>query len=631
MRLKFFSLILVTALLGLFFAYHPLSINADTFSPENISNTPFGSASNVNPDLEIDPQGNLHAIWMVNNNEGSGLHTYYSARPVGGAWSTPELISPLNVSTVSPSMAIENEGTIHVVWGNPVDNVAPVYYISRAPSGSWTAPINLRAGMGRNETTGASIVVDSQGTLHTTWTDTSFSGRYNVAYSTKPKGGQWSTPENLTNTTTGASHVDIFVGSDNTVYLPVNETIANNSPESAVHLFTKQTGGSWVRSQMPGGFGAPSVVGSDGTLYAVYTSSSQVYFSQKSPGGGWSTPVAPVADNSAVDLSPSINLDGNGTVHLLVHRSFNASTFPSNYNLFYSKRSTSGNWSAPQQLTSLGGIETMPHPGFGDSSSPIRINGNSLHFLWQQGRLDNFSSWQIMYGTILANYPPSLGTITASPNPVQVGTSVSASATFTDPDVGDTHTATWNWGDGTTSSGTVTESNGSGTVTESHTYTTSGVYTITLTVTDNNGGVETKPFEFISVYNPTPQGLFTAGSNFISPAGSGLSGLARFGLSYKYLGGVPVENRQFTMKATNFEFNAITTTSLVISNGKGTLTGTGTVNGLGTYDFLVTGLDNGDTIRIRIKQGDTVIYDTQPGAADTADPTTSVTGQVIVN
>lgn len=119
MRLKFFSLVLATSLLGLFSVYHPLSINADTFNPENVSNTSFGSASNVNPDLEIDPQGNLHAIWMVNNNEGSGLHTYYSTKPVGGAWSTPQLISPLDVSAVFPSMAMENEGTIHVVWETP--------------------------------------------------------------------------------------------------------------------------------------------------------------------------------------------------------------------------------------------------------------------------------------------------------------------------------------------------------------------------------------------------------------------------------------------------------------------------------------------------------------------------------
>ena len=63
-----------------------------------------------------------------------------------------------------------------------------------------------------------------------------------------------------------------------------------------------------------------------------------------------------------------------------------------------------------------------------------------------------------------------------------------ASASFSDPGTGDTHTATWEWGDGSTSAGTV----GSGAVgPNSHTYTTPGVYTVQLTVTDNQGATST--------------------------------------------------------------------------------------------------------------------------------------------
>jgi N-acetylneuraminic acid mutarotase len=207
-----------------------------------------------------------------------------------------------------------------------------------------------------------------------------------------------------------------------------------------------------------------------------------------------------------------------------------------------------------------------------------------------------------------ANNPPVVNTISVSTNPVQVNTPTTASANFTDADTADIHTASWNWGDGNTTTGTVTESNGSGSVSDSHTYSTAGVYTVTLTVTDNHGASGTSTFQYVSVYNPTSQGLFSAGQHFTSPAGAypqntSLTGTVKFGLSYKYQGTMPVGDKQFTMNftAANLTFNATTVSSLVIANGIGTLTGTGTLNGSGTYSFLVTGNESANTIRIQIK------------------------------
>ena len=70
---------------------------------------------------------------------------------------------------------------------------------------------------------------------------------------------------------------------------------------------------------------------------------------------------------------------------------------------------------------------------------------------------------------------------------------VSIAAAFGDLGVSDTHAATINWGDGTFSSGKVTEPGGGadGLVKGKHTYTKAGVYTVTVTVTDNDGGVKT--------------------------------------------------------------------------------------------------------------------------------------------
>jgi hypothetical protein len=132
------------------------------------------------------------------------------------------------------------------------------------------------------------------------------------------------------------------------------------------------------------------------------------------------------------------------------------------------------------------------------------------------------------------------------------------------------------------------------------------------------------------------QGLFSAGQKYTSEY-PGISGNARFGLSYKYQGEVPVGNRQFSLdiKSANFKFNATAISSLVIANGVGTLRGSGTVNGGGLYNFLVVGREGLDMIRIKIidsSNNNAVVYDTQPGASDTADPTTSVTaGNVLAH
>jgi len=91
-------------------------------------------------------------------------------------------------------------------------------------------------------------------------------------------------------------------------------------------------------------------------------------------------------------------------------------------------------------------------------------------------------------GIIVANNSPLVGAISIPLDPIQVGTIVTAIADFWDPDIDDTHTATINWGDGSTSTAVVTEADGSGTVSDGHAYEFGGIYTICLTLTDDDAG-----------------------------------------------------------------------------------------------------------------------------------------------
>jgi photosystem II stability/assembly factor-like uncharacterized protein len=247
------------------------------------------------------------------------------------------------------------------------------------------------------------------------------------------------------------------------------------------------------------------------------------------------------------------------------------------------------------------------------------------------------------------NIAPSVGQIAAPLDPIQVNTEINASADFTDSGMLDTHTAVWDWGDTSTSPGTVNETNGSGSVTGSHTYTTPGVYTVKLTVTDDDGGLGQSEFRYVVIYDP--EGGFVTGGGWInSPEGAcqlteactGATGKANFGFVSKYKKGaeVPTGETEFQFKAGNLNFHSDSYEWLVVANHKAMYKGVGTINGAGNYGFMLSAIDEKltpstdvDLFRIKIwdkDNDDAIVYDNQMGAEDDEDPTTEIGGGNIV-
>jgi PKD repeat protein len=240
----------------------------------------------------------------------------------------------------------------------------------------------------------------------------------------------------------------------------------------------------------------------------------------------------------------------------------------------------------------------------------------------------------------VSNVAPVVSAVSAQVDPVQLGTSVSSSAQFSDLGTGDTHTAVWDWGDGTTSSGTLSETNGSGTVSGSHPYAEPGVYSVQLTVTDDDGDSGSALFQYIVVYDPNG-GFVTGGGWINSPTGAyrpnpALTGRANFGFVAKYLPGqqVPDGNTEFNFRVPDFNFRSSTYEWLVVSGPRAQYRGVGTVNNAGNYGFALTVIDGqtdggGGVDKFRIKIWDrgnnnALVYDNQLGAPDNSDPTTAI-------
>jgi hypothetical protein len=150
---------------------------------------------------------------------------------------------------------------------------------------------------------------------------------------------------------------------------------------------------------------------------------------------------------------------------------------------------------------------------------------------------------------------------------------------------------------------------------------------------------------YLPVYDPN--GSFITGGGWImSPAGAyyadpSLTGKANFGFNAQYKKGsnIPNGNTEFQFQAGNLNFKSTnySTGSLVVAGARAIFKGTGTINGMGAYNFMVSAIDGEisggggiDKFRIKIWNTTDIIYDNNIGMDENSAPTTILGGGSIV-
>jgi hypothetical protein len=177
--------------------------------------------------------------------------------------------------------------------------------------------------------------------------------------------------------------------------------------------------------------------------------------------------------------------------------------------------------------------------------------------------------------------------------------------------------------------------------------TEAGVYTVKVTVTDDDGGSDYETIQVV-VYDPSA-GFVTGGGWIYSAAGAykadmSLEGKATFGFVSKYITQKDkttpalTGNTEFVFHAGNLNFNSSSYEWLVV-NGIGTRAqykGKGTINGGGVlYPFILTAVDGKtggtDQFRMQIFQtdGETVLYDNYVSGPATEQPLGS--GSIVIH
>jgi len=254
---------------------------------------------------------------------------------------------------------------------------------------------------------------------------------------------------------------------------------------------------------------------------------------------------------------------------------------------------------------------------------------------------------QVAFGLVVNNVAPTV-TITSPLTGAlyAVPANVMVTASVTDPGTADVLNCTFNWdGGGADTAAPVV----AGACSSSKIISQAGVYTITVTADDGDGGTGSDTV-MVVVYDPSA-GFVTGGGTIQSPAGAytadpSLTGKASFGFVSKYLKGAskPTGQTEFQFQAGNFTFHSSSYEWLVVAGAKAQYKGVGTVNGSGNFGFLLTATDvqvsgGGGVDKFRIKvwdksAGDTIVYDNALGSSediDVANPQEITSGSIVIH
>ena len=223
----------------------------------------------------------------------------------------------------------------------------------------------------------------------------------------------------------------------------------------------------------------------------------------------------------------------------------------------------------------------------------------------------------------ISNVAPTLAAFSVPSVPLALanGTaSIAVSSAFSDPGTADTQTAELDCGTGSAVTAPAPNGKAGGICT----YSSPGVYTVQLTVADDDGGSDTKVGSGQIVVYSAVAGWLTGGGWIPSPAGANLaapstSGKLTFGFVARYTPGstAPEGNAEFKLNVGKLDFRSTALDWLVVANNTAQLQGRGTLSGGGDYGFAVIAQDGtvagGIRIRIWLRATGGVVYDSNPG------------------
>ncbi len=372
-------------------------------SPTEVSTSPCSGYLQWRPQLGLDPSGNPHVVWEGRQSEYGNSEIFYNYFN-GTAWGTPISISNVSYSQYSPSIIMDGDGDVHVVWSgmDSTDTEWETWYRS-GHAATWGTVRQLSSNTETGDQGNPSIALDSSGNPYTVWEGRVLpENNSDIWYSSNPS-GTWTTPVAISSPSDSDQYdPSIAVAPGGSIYvvweeagdillsrnagsawstpatISTGDNMVNEYPlialGSAGNPFVLWQGGSynttwlWHSGFNGTGWSTPVKVSAFSTTGSVYNLDAQIAVDafgarhavwtgvdgnasrtwySADLGTGWSTP-APLSNASAYDThNPKIALDSAGNPHVVWYGYTDASGTAA---VWYSELSGSG-WSAPLVLS----------------------------------------------------------------------------------------------------------------------------------------------------------------------------------------------------------------------------------------------------------------------------------------
>jgi hypothetical protein len=295
------------------------------------------------PQVAFDRHGDAIAVWSSEEVGGNNPSHEYpidvvqsAYRPVRGSWQTPVDLSEPGGEATEPQVALDADGNAVAIW-EAKDNRARCFgehmvrASSRPAGGAWQTPVDLSGTGGECRAEGPRLAVDSRGDAVAVWIRSELvagRGARWVQAASRPAGGSWQAPIDLSQVggSAGAAEPEVAIDPQGDAVAIWEQGFENGE---FMQASIRPAGGAWQAPEdvsEPGQTTEPDVaLDASGNAIAVWHryQGHVIQSAVRPAGGAWQTPVNVTEVNEGTS-QPRVASDRSGNaVAVWLHASHN--------------------------------------------------------------------------------------------------------------------------------------------------------------------------------------------------------------------------------------------------------------------------------------------------------------------